>query len=967
VKSLFCIVACLLTAAHNAWPAEALPESFETGIPDYVTASRPGTIHVSDAHSKHGMRSLRWDWQAGDTLVFAHGLGNIRRQGGYGGTYSKSTFGVWLYSAKPGDGEIVFRFRRQASAPANFRFPLGFSGWRRAHLRYSWRPQFEGRVLPDTDSIELHAPDTGTGTVFIDLLTYNGILDYRQQYVPKAKRWQRPVRDPAQFPVPELLSEAEREGLAAVAARFQAEARGNVTVNDNVMVDLEKAVAEWRVERTPDGGIRGRPIVMHPGFYTELGLTDVDGPAAICKLMLRLAQAHANCTEPDKAARLAESYLLLADHIHDQGMTVGAGFGWGWYNGRDLATATFLMRDVLRDAGKLQRDADYFDANYGFSRIFDDSTIRPNMDYFHNDMRNIIRGALMQPNDAERVRCLRAVARRLTKDILYQGHDGFRPDGSTFHHGMHYFAYGDYSMNTLCALLSYLAGTPYQVSDAALTRVRRAVLNMRFYCNFRDLPLPLCGRHPHRQALGTHKLYNLAVAAAPAPGKLDADLARAYLRFAPEKVAEEPFAGLGLTPEPHPQGTLSMPHAGLLAIRKDHWLAVIKGYSRYVRFGEIYASNNRFGRYLSHGYLDVLARGNPVTRAESGCVPDGWDWNRLDGTTVIVLPEDKLRAVSRGTEGVPTDEVFCGAATGENNAAVFGLKLHGAEKHDASFHARKSYHWLPEPAIFVCLGTAIACADADNPVQTTLFQKALTEPGLPIVVSGESVTDLEKQCRVDQERVNWLLDTQNTGYIIPAGQHLAVTRAHQTFRDQHDKKDAEGDFACAWLDHGTAPRDRSYHYAVIPNADAAELGRSAHEWQNSAPYRVVRQDAAAHAVLTVRPAERLTAAFFAPATLDGAGPLPSVTVSKPCLVIVEKRDSGLVLSVTDPDLRLDSNYVSQPGEIVVTLAGNWQISNGTQTGAVRREDDPAATEIALTCRDGMPVRVSLVWNIGGKN
>ena len=91
--------------------SEALPETFETGIPRHFTASRPAAVSVSDEHRKHGTRSLRWNWEAGDSLRVDHDLGDIRREGGYGGSYSKSTFGVWLYSPRSQPGEITFEFR----------------------------------------------------------------------------------------------------------------------------------------------------------------------------------------------------------------------------------------------------------------------------------------------------------------------------------------------------------------------------------------------------------------------------------------------------------------------------------------------------------------------------------------------------------------------------------------------------------------------------------------------------------------------------------------------------------------------------------------------------------------------------------------------------------------------------------------------------------------------------------------
>ena len=53
--------------------------------------------------------------------------------------------------------------------------------------------------------------------------------------------------------------------------------------------------------------------------------------------------------------RLAEAFLLVEDHLYDQGMQAAAGFRWNWYAGGTWADAVFLMRDVLADAGRLSR------------------------------------------------------------------------------------------------------------------------------------------------------------------------------------------------------------------------------------------------------------------------------------------------------------------------------------------------------------------------------------------------------------------------------------------------------------------------------------------------------------------------------------------------------------------------------------------------------------------------------------
>ena len=98
--------------------------------------------------------------------------------------------------------------------------------------------------------------------------------------------------------------------------------------------------------------------------------------------------------------------------------------------------------------------------------------------------------------------------------------------------------------------------------------------------------------------------------------------------------------------------------------------------------------------------------------------------------------------------------------------------------------------------------------------------------------------------------VHWIVDTQQTGYIVPRRQSLAIVRRRQVRRDQHDRAETEGVFACAWLDHGAAPSEAGYHYAVIPNAGLGATAAFTQAIGGDAdpPYRVLRRDRQVHAV-----------------------------------------------------------------------------------------------------------------------
>jgi len=423
----------------------------------------------------------------------------------------------------------------------------------------------------------------------------------------------------------------------------------------------------------------------------------------------------------------------------------------------------------------------------------------------------------------------------------------------------------------------------------------------------------------------------------------------------PEHTDKELFRERGIVPETL-EGNMTMNYAGITTHRRDTWLALVKGYSRYVLYGEIYANNNRFGRYLSNGYLDILGGGDPVTREASGIVPQGWDWNRLDGTTVIYLPLDRLRAVSSGTEWIPSKQTLVGGLSHRGWNGAFVMQLDGAEKHEPTFRGNNTYFFFDDRII--CLGSDIANADHEHPTHTNLFQKHLPAPAEdPTWVNGEALTGLERELTLPSDRPSWVIDPQRTGYYLPAGQSIHLARARQASRDQSDSEDNEGDFATGWIDHGPAPDGARYEYAVIVRATPERMQEFSAQMSGPAPrpYEVLQRDGRARIVF-----DRATGTWDAVRFESGRiePELPVLEVDRPCLLMAEPgEDRRLHLSVADPDLNLEE-YISQPRPLRVTMRGAWNIANPSDDFRVL-ERDGETTVIELTCYDGRSFNLEL--------
>ena len=72
--------------------------------------------------------------------------------------------------------------------------------------------------------------------------------------------------------------------------------------------------------------------------------------------------------------------------------------------------------------------------------------------------------------------------------------------------------------------------------------------------------------------------------------------------------------------------------------RQPGWVAVMKSPTAMLWGSEIYNKTNRFGRYQSHGTLEILYDGGlvptgyPSNNENKGA---GWDWNMMPGSTTV--------------------------------------------------------------------------------------------------------------------------------------------------------------------------------------------------------------------------------------------------------------------------------------------------------------------------------------------
>ncbi len=977
----FVLAACTMASGQQG----EYYESFEDGVPPYFAATRAESLSISPWHSKQGSNSLRWDWSKGEQLVIHHGIGDVARVGGF---RCRACFAVWVYMEEPISDALVFEFREGEEVTGSFRFPLEFTGWRQGRPYYHAFP--DGKPTTEVDNIRIVAPSqVAKGTVFLDFIKYNALTSPAGALIPeKLAQWRPPVPDEQRFPKPERVTEAELAGIRKLLGPD--EGPGIEEAQVKALCDKVKVLGIVRDEH----GVRGPGIDAHLQYLAaagEQGIKDLEWwpdehgpksfgmqtPASMSYLARKVAKAYRASNDAQQRRRLAEAFLLIADHLHDQALQAGSGFRWSWWYGGAWADAVFLMRDVLAETGRLQPHRDFLLYTYGGSAIFAEGKAPSHMDFYHLTVPRLLRQCLMQVEPAEQVRWLNAFSAMLERSML-QPTSTLKIDGSAYHHSGHYHSYAQNAFGTLPPLFQELSDTPWRLSAEAHERLRRAMLAQRFYANQLDLPLALKGRSPFTAGYGVIRPSGLrgldALARLGTPdGKqaIDREVAAAYLRLVPEAVNNEPYSSLGIKPEPAPNGTFVMPYAGLLCHRRDNWLASLKGQSKYIWGSERQAQRNCCGLFQGLGNLEILAGGTPVSAEASGREELGWDWRRFEGTTVPYLPLEEIDKAWRSRGRVYSPETFVGGLSYQGRQGIFAMILNQPLLDNKTLTGRKSWFFNDEQIL--CLGSDISCDEAEYPVQTTLCQKRLpkSEQGefIPTRLDGAEFTSFPEQRTLDEANPHWFLDVQETGYYLPAGQNVTVARKRQMSLDQLGLEDSEGDFLTAWIDHGKTPTTAGYEYMLVVRATPEAMEKLA----AGPPYRVIQRDQAAHIVWHTA-ARRWSCVFFVAQEVDpqsvGTETLPIKAVDRPCLIMAEAvRDGHLALSVADPDLNLEKG-VNQPQPLRVTLRGAWRLLEATATVCAWKlpdadekvriaSADAAETVLEILCEHGASYDINL--------
>lgn len=949
--------------------------AFETDqIPENVSVRSDSKLSLDKSRYIIGNQSLKWEWSESSNLFIKQPIKLITDQQAQKawGRRATQVLSFWIYNETPIDDYMIVDLGRglgsTSSGDSGFKVKMNFSGWRA--IGVSLQNDVEGRNVEavgisdsdagegagfisvkggsksDMDTIRFTAPSkTDCGTFWIDRIMLS-IDDARYQWSDDQikTRYDVPELD---FNLPNELPTATEQELKAADSIKQSLIKVFTTGTNFKGVrllsldDLRNEYDKLKLKRDANGVLSGRHVLTHKQeiIYQSNFLSNHDKELIsdyvylndYSNILFNISRMYNTTSDSKLQSELAYKYVLMTDHLIDQGYVDGSSLvtthHWG-YSSRWWYISALLMQDTLVSSGQLETIYNSllwysreFKDNFEMSKGFDAS----NLDYFNTLSLQHLSLLMLEPSEDKRIALLKKFGDYI--DFAFSqtpvgSHDGFRPDGTAWRHEGNYPGYSFPAFNNAGQLAYILSGTPFEVGTNGRTALKKVMLSAWIYSN-PQVSMNLSGRHPFDPP-SVHNFSDalrwLALTGNPETGdKVDYELAAAYLQVTGKTKSDSvEIFGEEITPAALPNGNWTF-NGGAYGIHRfgDNMVAM-KGYNSNVWSSEIYYHNNRYGRYQSHGSVHVVPYGN---QAEIGLTQKGWDWNRNPGATTIHLPFEQLDSPNTHTLMLRGSHPFSGSSSlsGRYGAFAFDFKAPSLPKFDKSFTAKKTI--LAVNDRIVLLGSNISNSTRNNPTETTLFQHGITDKASSIIINGDEITKFPYSTTLGKG--DWIIDGHGTGYLITDESKVHVVRQHQVSKHDQTRAETEGDFSVAWIDHGTSPSNAEYEYLMVLDADKHKMHRlaSALIEGNQKPFNVIKKDKNSHIIQDVETGVVAYTSFTA-ATFDGQ--LVS-SVSNPSIIMTKiDENNNLVISGTTPDLNMTRYTEAKPIKFSATIKGIWE-------------------------------------------
>lgn len=940
---------------------------FENGVPPSFKNGLGSQLATSAQYYKEGKQSLEWTYQPGATfsIHIPSLLLDKTKESRYGIT-------LWIYNEEISADSLVFQWMDKEGQPSyEFAFRLTAVGWRACWIGFE---HMQGnKQSNELVELRIQAPDH-QGRVFLDRITLpekninqrttpdmqmpsNNSFAFRDLWHwCRVWQWEQYQYD---LPLSDRLTQKRQTDLRQISERLDEYAKNSLASR----LKIKEAYKTFKTAgiQVSGNGFVGAPIVApdeQDKKARELSWADVE-------IML---VGFASDYLVNKNAQAGINYFTVFNYAINQGFAYGSGMGTNHHYGyqvRKIYTTAWLMREAIYAHASKQEILSmltFWSAlqetrkpyQYGRDEL---------LDTWHTLLMAKLISAMLVEDERERDRAMNGLSRWLSTSLVYTPGTigGIKVDGTTFHHGGFYPAY----TTGMLAMIGYFVGltldTDYGLTLDARKVFKKALESIRNYSNLYEWGIGIGGRHPFTGSMKKDDVLAFAFLALAGDlsgngESIDQSLAADYLRLETENTPQSKLLrSKGVKAASAPQGFFVYNYGSAGILRRKDWMVTLKGYNTDVWGAEIYTKDNRYGRYQSYGSVQIFGKSSVEARSDNGYIEQGWDWNRLPGTTTIHLPLELLDSPNKGTTMARSKENFSGSTSWKGKHGIFAMKLMEREMahFTPDFVARKSVFCFDNRLI--CLGTGISNSNTDYQTETTLFQSAYRSDREAIRINGKKINGLLDETIPDQ-KVNALWDGYGNYYQVAKGEvHVHV--AEQNSKHNKTRKDIKGEYSTAWISHGKAPQSEGYEYLILIQPTEKEVAKAI----ANPLYEVLLCTDAAHVVHDLS-TDIVAYVSFEPYTSSNSTELIN-HIDAETMVMLQQANDKLEISVCDPNLNIvEKTFTTkEPSRMLekkIELNGMWKLAD--RKDQVKLDYKDGITIITVLCQHGQPVEFVLV-------
>ena len=491
---------------------------------------------------------------------------------------------------------------------------------------------------------------------------------------------------------------------------------------------------------------------------------------------------------------------------------------------------------------------------------------------------------------------------------IYVGVEGLKPDYSYLDHGpaLYTGAYGADYGKVLSEFAYLTAGSIYAINENSMKYLANYYAESTLWAiNDEYFDPAVKGRSATRYLDLTSKAKAALILMANTPSTKNSQIVQATKKYIDAYKGSYVLSAAGLVSEVvarseqamWPSGNKYYPFADFAVHRRPGFYLSIKQHSDRTLTGEKVSNENLKGALVVDGKMLVTLKGDEY----AGDVLQTLDWSRLPGITVQQKPDvELLPSLKSGNEwglssgfGWPGLKSFVGGTSnGQNGVAVMDMN----PRFTPELTAKKAWFFFEDYVVFITKnikdnsGYVVETIVDQRPISSDMYVDGNIQPnnmGWSSILSNPT----------------WITDS-GVGYYFPTSSTVKVKRETQSGKRKDINVPYGGEetvytnMSTIWFDHGKNPNNAQAVYVVVPNKNHNSMSA----WVSNNDLDIIKNDDEITA-LQDEDYGLLGAVFWQASTLNSIPGLPftSISTDTPSVILVQKENSNIKVSVADPD------------------------------------------------------------------